>query len=379
MPTQNNATAKSSTTAAAADERLTLTVGGKTHSDWTRVSVTADFLTPAGQWQLELGINGASLPAEVCEGARAVLSAGRDVLMTGLIDDINHAVLRGQHILSLTGRDEAAVLVDCSAPIFTEQKMTLQEVIARIVRPLGISKISIRADSSTAPQKFAIEPGDTAWSALMKVAVVSGLWPWIAPDGTLIIGGPDYSATPVDSLVMNRDGTGNLLDLTKHTSIAGRYSEVTVLTQGHATSERNGVRNHKGTIKDSGFTLYRPHIQVMGDTDTDEEATTRARKLLSDSRLKALTITAVVRGVRTTGGTAWMPGQRVAVKSAIHNIDAIYFIMGREVRGGRGAPLTTTLTLKEDGIWTPDAYPKSRHKKKGKQQVPTYHSWEEIP
>ncbi|WP_366557352.1 hypothetical protein [Pantoea rodasii] len=32
--------------------------------------MAADFLTPAGQWQLNLGIRSASLPAEVCE-ARA--------------------------------------------------------------------------------------------------------------------------------------------------------------------------------------------------------------------------------------------------------------------------------------------------------------------
>ncbi|WP_244563469.1 phage tail protein [Pantoea rodasii] len=299
--------------------------------------------------------------------------------MTGLIDDINHAVLRGQHILTLTGRDEAAVLVDCSAPVFTRQEMTLAEVVEKVVRPLGISRIDIRAVTPAAPKKFAVDPGETAWSALMKVCEVSGLWPWFAPDGTLVLGGPDYSAAPVASLVMSRNGTGNLLDLTKHTSIAGRYSEVTVLAQGHATTGHNGVRNHKGTVRDSSFTLYRPHIEVLGDTDTDEEAAARARKLLTDSRLKALTITAVVRGVRTPGGITWMPGQRVAVKSAIHNIDAIYFIMGREVRGGRGVPLTTTLTLKEDGVWIPDAYPRSRHKKKGKSQAATYHTWEEIP
>ncbi|WP_158781033.1 phage baseplate assembly protein [Pantoea sp. BAV 3049] len=371
MPTQNNSTTT-------ADERLTLTVGGVSHSDWMRTSVVADFLTPAGQWQLDLGISGATLPAEVKAGARAVLSAGSDILMTGLIDDINHAVLRGQHVLNLSGRDEAAVLLDCSAPIFTAQEMTLQEVIARIVRPLGISKIDVRADSTTAPKKFSIQPGETAWSALQKAAEVSGLWPWISPDGTLVIGGPDYSAEPVASLVLNRDGTGNLLNLTKHTSIAGRYSEVTVLTQGHATTQHDGVRNYKGTSTDAGFSLYRPHIQVEGDTDTDEEATARARKLLSDSRLKALTITAVVRGVHTESGAAWIPGQRVAIKSAIHDIDGIYFLMGREIRGGRGMPLTTTLTFKEDGIWIPDAYPRSRHKKKGKKTTEYWTDWQDI-
>ncbi|KAA5957741.1 MULTISPECIES: phage baseplate assembly protein [unclassified Pantoea] len=379
MPTQNNATAKNSrNTTKAADERLTLTVGGVTHSDWESASVDSSFLTPAGAWSLRIGLNEARPPADVHPGARAVLSAGSDILMTGLIDDINHDVTNGRHVLNLAGRDNAGALVDCSAPIFTAENMTLAEVINKIVKPSGITKIAIHADKSTAPKKFSIQPGQTAWSALMNVAEVNGLWPWIAPDGTLIIGGPDYSAAPVDSLVMRKDGTGNLLQLGKLTSIAGRYSQVTVLSQSHGTQSHNGAHNRHGTATDTGMTLYRPFIEVMGDTDTDDMATARARKILSDSRLKALTLTATVRGVRTSGGTAWQPGQRVAVRSDIHDIDAIYFIMARTIRCGRGQELVTTLTLKEDGIWTPDAYPRSRHKKKGKQQVPTYHTWEEI-
>lgn len=363
MPTQNSTTT---------DERLTLTVGGVTHSDWMNVSVQADFLTPAGAWQVSVGLNTGTLPAEVHEGARAVLSAGNDVLMTGLIDEINHAVLRGQHVLTIAGRDNAAVLLDCSAPVFTAQNLTLQEVVNKVVRPLGVTQTSIQADSTTAPKKFIVEPGETAWAALQKAAEGNGLHPWVAPDGTLIIGGPDYSAVPVASLVLGRDGTGNILNLTKHTSIAGRYSEVIILAQGHGSASASGVHNRKGTATDSGFTLYRPHIQVMGDTDSDDEATARARKVLSDSRLNALTLTAIVRGVRTDSGTAWIPGQRVAIKSDVHNIDGIYFLMGREIRGGRGVPLTTTLTFKEDGIWIPDAFPKSRHQKKGKKAKDQY-------
>ncbi|WP_237166082.1 phage baseplate assembly protein [Pantoea stewartii] len=370
MLTQNSTAMKRS--AAAADERLTLTVGGLTHSDWMTASADSAFLTPAGAWSLAVGLHGARPPAEVHEGARAVLSAGSDILMTGLIDDINHDINRGQHILNIAGRDNAGVLVDCSAPIFTAESMTLDEVVSKIVKPLGITKIAIHADKSTAPKKFSIEPGQTAWSALMKVAEVNGLWPWIAPDGTLIIGGPDYSAAPVGSLVMGSDGTGNLLQLGKLTSIAGRYSQVTVLSQGHGTATHNGAHNRHGTATDTGMTLYRPFIEVMGDTDNDDMATARARKILSDSRLKGLTLTATVRGVRTAQGTVWQPGQRVAVKSEPHDIDAIYFIMARRIFCGRGRELVTSLTLKEDGIWTPDAYPKSRHKKKGKKAKDQY-------
>lgn len=377
MPTQNSATGSGNNSP---DERLTLTVGGVTHSDWERFSVDASFLTPANAWQLDLGISSASLPAEVAAGSRAVLSASGETIMTGYIDDISHIVTRGQHLLALSGRDDAAMLVDCSAPVFTAQDMTLPEVMSKVVKPFGITRTSVRADASTAPKKFSITPGETAWDALQKAAEVNGLWPWIEPDGTLVIGGPDYSAEPVAQLVMQRDGTGNVLSLRHNTSIAGRYSEVTVLAQGHGTAEHDGVHNRKGTARDSAFTLYRPLIREMGDTDTDEEATARARKLLSDSRLKALTINVIVRGMRTEDGTLWTPGQRVALKSDIHGIEGIFFMMSRTVRGGRNMELTTEMVLKEDGIWIPDAYPKSHHRKKGKKAKDQYWTdWKDIP
>ncbi|EKN9090595.1 phage tail protein, partial [Salmonella enterica] len=177
------------------------------HSDWMTVMADASFLTPAGAWEVMAGIENRTLPAEVHEGARVILRAGQDVLMTGLIDDVTEVVTCGQHLLTLSGRDNAAALVDCSAPVFTSQAMTLAEVMNQIVRPLGITRTVIRAGKSTAPEKFSVDPGETAWDALLKIAESNGLWPWVEPDGTLVIGGPDYTTPPVATLALHRDGT----------------------------------------------------------------------------------------------------------------------------------------------------------------------------
>ncbi|ECF2942057.1 phage tail protein [Salmonella enterica subsp. enterica] len=360
------------------DERLTLTVGGVSHSDWTNVMADASFLTPAGAWEVMAGIENRTLPADVHEGARVILRAGRDILMTGLIDDVTEVVSRGQHLLTLSGRDNTAALVDCSAPVFTSQEMTLAEVMNQIVRPLGITRTAIRAGKSTAPRKFSVDPGESAWDALLRVAEGNGLWPWVEPDGTLVIGGPDYTAQPVATLTLRRDGTGNILSLTHHRSIAGRYSEVTVLAQGHGTDEQDAVHNRRGTARDAGFSLYRPLVRQMGDTDSDADATARARKLLTDSRLKGLTLTVVVRGIRTSDGIPWTPGQRVVLYSDSPVISGTFFLMARHIQGGRGRELVTTLTLKEDGIWIPDAYPHGKHKGKKPNQDQYWTDWRDI-
>ncbi len=49
-----------------------------------------------------------------------------------------------------------------------------------------------------------MEPGDTAWDALVHVAEANGLWPWFDPDGTLVVGGPKYDAPEQATLILAR-------------------------------------------------------------------------------------------------------------------------------------------------------------------------------
>lgn len=114
---------------------------------------------------------------------------------------------------------------------------------------------------------------------------------------------------------------------------------------------------------------YRPQIMVVGDADNLEQVRYRARKAMADARLNAYELTAVVKGHRNDTGELWQPGQRIRVRSEPHGIDDVYFLMGREFSGGRPDNIVTTLRLKEDGIWIPDAYPKKRKARKRKAKV----------
>ncbi|MFP7326960.1 phage baseplate assembly protein [Serratia marcescens] len=363
-------------------ERITLRIGGVSHDDWLDFEVDSDLQTPADGWSFSVGNVSDTLPEEVQAGARAELRTGDDVIMTGQVDEIVDDIGRGQHTLALYGRDASAVLVDCSAPIFTARDMSLQEVIAQIVKPLGVTAIRIQAEKPLPSKKASIDPGDTAWDALKKAAEASGLWPWVTADGTLVIGGPDYSTPAVDTLVLRKDGQGNnLLRLSVTHNVSARYSEVTVLAQGHGTANADGKHDRRCTVRDTSVPFYRPRIEVVADTDSDEEVQFRARKLMADARLQGFLMTAVVKGLRTAAGQLWEPGQRVQVKSEKHGIDDIYFVMHRRFSGGRGQQLLTTLTLREDGIWLPDAFPKSKRKRKGKGKKgkkDLWNSWEQI-
>lgn len=61
------------------------------------------------------------------------------------------------HSLELAGRDKAGILLDCST-----QQVTLPELIATIVRPLGIDIIDVDTLSTLFFQKSTVESGMTA-------------------------------------------------------------------------------------------------------------------------------------------------------------------------------------------------------------------------
>ncbi|HDL8234143.1 TPA: phage tail protein [Yersinia enterocolitica] len=378
-------------------DKVSVIVGGKVFSDWSGYGIDSDFLIPADAWSMRLGLPSGIFPKEVVRGAPVQVRVGPDVVMNGRIDRVSRSVSRDQVSLSVTGRDGAAILVDCSAPVFTSRQVSLEEVIAQVVRPLGIKNIELHAESSIRNDKVTIEPGERAWETLLRACAGRGLWPWFNPDGTLVIGGPDYTAEPVAALIMRRNGEGNnLLSLSDESSIERSYSRLTVLAQSHAHSTNKkkdlgivdvdddsvsvsdeemdtglaetGQHGLQFAVEDPTVNYYRPLVMVMHDADDQEQVRYRARKLMADARLEGYSLIARVQGHRTSNGTLWQPGQRIHVISEPHGIDAVYFLMGREFTGGRPGGKVTTLRLKEDGVWIPDAWPKKKKGRKKRQK-----------
>lgn len=344
------------------NDKLALLIGGRVHDDWMAYELESDLLTPSDAFSVRLGFWEDQIPDIIHAGAPVQARVGSETVLSGRVDRVRHLVDKRGHSLLLTGRDGAAVLVDCSAPIFAARKVDLDEVIAKVVRPLGLS--NIRIDSSRKIQgreKINVEPGEKAWDVLVNAAEACGLWPWFDPDGTLVVGGPDYSTAPVATLIVRRKGDGNnLLSLEVEDSVSERYSQVTVLGQSPGNEDEEGANDLRATATDPEMSAIwkRPQVVVDHDADNEDICRHRARKLLADSRLTGLTITARVHGHRITeGGALWRPGQRVTLVSEPHNLNGVFFLMARRFSLDRQEGTVTTLTLKEDGVWTLDAHP----------------------
>lgn len=360
-------------------DKVELLIAGQTHGDWSTYEIDSDFLTPADAWHVSLGLNEGKMPPDVVTGAPVEVRVDGETVLTGRIDEINHPVSKTGHTFSMSGRDKAADLVDCSAPIFGKELVSMSEIIAAFTRPFGITKQRIDAESTRIRARVRVEPGDMAWDALARAAEANGLWPWFEPDGTLVVGGPDYSTPVVATLILRRDGKGNnVISLTKHESMHGRFSKVTVLGQRPGSALEQGKPDLSGAAEDDGMSSWsRPKIVMDHECDSGAVCEDRARKLIADSRLNGLTLTAVVQGHRIVApgqeadGQLWKPGQRIRVTSEPHGIkEQVFFLMGRKFTRGRSDGTRTTLTLKEDGMWIVNAYPHKNKHRRGKNSVP---------
>lgn len=351
---------------------IRLSIGGLSHDTWDGWSIESDLLTPADAFELEIHTKqGTRLPTVVSEGAPCSLTLDGDRVLTGQIDEYEHDVSRRGISIRINGRDRAAPLVDCSAPFVSMKEASLDQIIDQVVKPLGAYQVEIRAEKVKTRRRIQIEPGQTAWEALLQVAEANGLWPWVEPDGRLVIGGPDYTTPSVGVLILREDGVGNNVErLSVRRSIAHRYSQITVLGQ-HGQYENDGLdtkRSHmRSVIEDETLArrgIFRPKVVIDSSSENQDMATTRARKLLADSRLEGFEIRAIVKGHRSQSGKVWTPGQRVVVRSEPHGLNDTYFLMSRTLRLSRGEGEITELRLREDKMWVLDGNKVKKHKGK---------------
>jgi prophage tail gpP-like protein len=293
--------------------------------------------------------------------------------MRGILDTLDEDISKTSRSTELSGRDMAGQLLDCAAPIFTAEQISLPALVKKIVAPFGITQVRIDASDPLTRTKVNVEPGDTAWSALQRAAEANGLWPWFEPTGVLVIGRPDYTTTPVASLVMRQvdAAKNNILGAHRTRSLHDVYSEVDVLGQTPGTVKSGGHRGILAKATSPNVGLYRPHFVTDHECDNAKVAKNRAAKLLSDGLLEADNLTVKVRGHRTDNGTPWTPGQRVKVSIEPYNIDGeIWFVMGRTFTGGKDVGQVTELKLKRDGLWQIEAHPHKGTHRRGKNHNP---------
>lgn len=357
-------------------------IDGKSHNNWKSYDIDSDFLIPADAFAFDIGVPSDSTVLPDYSGAEVKVRINDMLVMTGIVDTVQHGISKTNRTYRLNGRDKASVLVDCSAPITNVKWLTVLDAVKKIVEPLGIKQVQLKAENNPFLDKVDIDVGETAWNAAMRCANSAGLHLWFEPNGVLIVGGADYSTPPVATLCCMKDGSQNNFEQADLSfDVSNRFSEITFLAQSHGKQGQDNKNDLKWVYKDSEMTTYKPKTVVVSDVDNLESLQKWAKKYIADSILEGFTLTIIVPDHKMQDGTLWQPGQRVHVICEEYDIDAIFFLMGRRFMLSRQGGTQTELRFKQDGIWTPDAYSakaekaRKRKGKKGKKKKNNGELW----
>lgn len=357
-------------------------IDGKSHNNWKSYDIDSDFLIPADAFAFDIGVPSDSTVLPDYSGAEVKVRINDTLVMTGIVDTVQHGISKTNRTYRLNGRDKASVLVDCSAPITNVKGLTVLDAVKKIVEPLGIKQVQLKAENNPLLDKVDIDIGETAWNAAMRCANSAGLHLWFEPNGVLIVGGADYSTPPVATLCCMKDGSQNNFEQADLSfDISNRFSEITFLAQSHGKQGQDNKNDLKWVYKDSEMTTYKPKTVVVSDVDNLESLQKWAKKYIADSILEGFTLTIIVPDHKMQDGTLWQPGQRVHVICEEYDIDAIFFLIGRRFMLSRQGGTQTELRFKQDGIWTPDAYSakaekaRKRKGKKGKKKKNNGELW----
>lgn len=243
-----------------ASDLVELTIGGQVHRGWKEARVEVGIDTVAHSFQLTLAERwpGEEKAWVIEAGSAAKVSIGGETLISGYIDVVEPGLSGDDHTIRVSGRAKAADLIDCSAvakPGSWKGKK-LEEIATELAKPFGIT---VTAEASTAPafKAFALQPGETVFEAIARMAKMRGLLVISDADGNLHVVRPK----PTGSAIRLEQGKNLKAIVGKH-NVSDRFSEYLIKGQAAGDDGQNGkaVSQPKGEAKDPGVKRYRPLI-----------------------------------------------------------------------------------------------------------------------
>lgn len=152
---------------------VTLTVNGTVYGGWKTIRITLSLENLSGVF--ELGISekwpGQTVPWGIRYGDDCTLKIGNDLILSGYVDEIQINYDKENHGITVSGRDKAGDLIDSSAmnKPGTWNGRTLLQIASDLTAPFQIP-ITTEVNVGKPFQKFAIEPGESVYEALERLA-----------------------------------------------------------------------------------------------------------------------------------------------------------------------------------------------------------------
>jgi prophage tail gpP-like protein len=283
-------------------------------------------------------------PGQSCE-----LLVDGETVITGFIDAVRASFSAEDHSISVSGRDKAGDLQDCSTASKpgTWKDRSLLNIARDICSPYGIS---VTSDVDLAPnfKSFKTKEGETAASAVRRMAAYRGAMVTSDSHGRLLITRAGKNRTGA-GLIENK----NILAASATQSWAQRHSTITVkgVETGGNIFNTATVVSPSGSASDPELAgRYRPLIMVAEATGNNVTLKQNALWEVSRRIAEGYKANVSVQGWRHAGGI-WRPNTRVKLQHLWLLTRAELLIVG--VRFSHDAARGTSTDLE---LAPPEAY-----------------------
>lgn len=344
------------------DTRVSIVVGGEEFSDWDSYHVESDMIEPADTFEISAPNIEGELSDKFSRGDSFKLYLDGDPEMIGYIDVVEKSGNSGGGRIALVGRDLFSFPVDCSAEPKTYTKMTILQIAEAMTSGWISSWTTTGGVSLSTLSKVKVEPGDGIIDVLQELAEKEKVIFWMQPDGTAVIGRPDYSASPVHKLRLfprssPRARENNVLEGRVSESMREMFTDYTALcSSGNTTANYAADSRRKGTATEPLLSgISRPKIWTA-EAETGVQASAIAATAREQRAFDGENLTYLVRGHYGTpaayGATAsrYAQGDLVDVEDEINGVSGVYLLTGRGFKGGNDGRFSE-LRLRPSGLW----------------------------
>lgn len=285
---------------------LTLLVNGVRYAGWKSVRVTRSIESISGSFELEASDRwgGQDVPWPIMEEDACRVEIDGTVVVDGFVDKRTISLSADARTLSYSGRDGAAVLVDCSIDLdkWTFRNASVFDIAKKVAEPFGIAVSMQPGLVLPKPQpKIVVSPGDMAFDVIANAARSAGVL--VVSDGA---GG----------IILTRTGTAraaalvqgaNILSASVDYDAAPRYRRYAVVTQVAGTDEASGGATRiRGYATDNGVRRVDRLLLVRAETGTTADyAQRRADWEARNRAARAETVTVGVLGWKQPNGQLW--------------------------------------------------------------------------
>jgi prophage tail gpP-like protein len=345
---------------------VVLRVNGSEYAGWTSARVSRGIETAAGSFELSVSDRWAgSAPWPIREGDECTVVVAGEVMLTGYVDRRRVSIAAGEHSVSVSGRDRAGELVDCSAVLTTWEfvRTPVLEVARKVAAPHGVTvSLAPGLAPPPVPDKVSVDPGDSVFEVVERACRSANLLAASDGRGGLVLMRPDSTRTYTAII----EGV-NLLSGSAEYDSSGRFRKVIVRGQSVGTDVLSGEQaaavqvsaEDANVARAARVLLVRPEGAVTAGV-----AKRRAQWETAVRAARALSVTVSVQGWTQGNGTPWPINALVRVVSPRLELDEELLIVQATytLDGSDGA--RTELQLRLPGAYEPEpVIPKKTRKK----------------